>query len=103
MTIETVIEKDKTVDDKKKLQPPPKYSVVILNDDVTPMDLVVAILMAIFKHDFETASALTIKVHQEGSAVAGIYTYEIAEQKVADATSIARRHHSPLVIKAVAE
>jgi ATP-dependent Clp protease adaptor protein ClpS len=103
MTIETTIEKDKTVDDKKKLQQPPKYNVVILNDDVTPMDLVIVILMSVFKHSFESATELTMKVHQEGSAVAGTYNYEIAEQKVFDSTDMARRHNSPLVIKAVSE
>jgi len=103
MTTDTIIEKEKTIDNKKKLQPPPKYNVIIMNDDVTPMDLVIAILMAVFKHSFQSASDLTMKVHHDGSAVAGTYTYEIAEQKVVDATDVARRHHSPLVIKAVSE
>jgi ATP-dependent Clp protease adaptor protein ClpS len=103
MTTDTVIEKNKTVDKKKKLQPPPKYNVVIMNDDYTPMDLVIAILMTVFKHSFESATDLTIRVHEQGKAVAGTYSYEIAEQKVIDATDIARRHSSPLVIKAVVE
>lgn len=103
MPTDTVIEKDKTVDKKKKLQPPPKYNVVIMNDDVTPMELVIAILMTVFKHNLESASDLTMRVHEQGRAVAGTYSYEIAEQKVVDATDIARRHSSPLIIKAVAE
>lgn len=103
MPTDTVIEKDKTVDKKKKLQPPPKYNVVIMNDDVTPMELVIAILMTVFKHNLDSASDLTMRVHEQGRAVAGTYSYEIAEQKVVDATDIARRHSSPLVIKAVAE
>jgi len=103
MPTDTVIEKDKTVDNKKKMQPPPKYNVLIINDDHTPMDLVIAILMTVFKHGFEKATELTLQVHEQGKAVAGTYSYEVAEQKVSDAIEIARRHSSPLVLKAVVE
>ena len=82
-----------------KLKEPSKYKVILLNDDVTPMDFVVAILRGIFKHSEASAIEVTMKIHNEGSGVAGIYTYEIAEQKALDATLIARNNSYPLTIK----
>ena len=78
---------------------PKKYKVVVFNDDVTPMEFVIAMLMAIFKHSQDKSVALTMKIHNEGSAVAGIYTYEVAEQKGIDATFLAREQGYPLVIR----
>jgi len=100
-TEDIVIEKKKVT--SKELKEPPKYKVVVLNDDVTPMDFVIAMLMALFKHSQDSAVNLTMKIHHEGSAVAGIYSHEIAEQKVLDATSMARNNGFPLILKAEAE
>mgnify|MGYP003705195749 CR=1 FL=1 len=75
----------------------------ILNDDKTPVDFVVAMFIQVFKHSQTNALDLTVKIHNEGSAVAGIYTHEIAEQKITDATNLARGHGFPLVLKAEAE
>lgn len=86
-----------------KLKEPKKFKVIILNDDHTPMDFVVALFVDIFRHGQDAAIALTMKVHAEGSAVAGIYTYEIAEQKGLEATQIARDFGHPLVIKVESE
>lgn len=88
---------------KDKLKEPPRYKVLLLNDDVTTVDFVVALLMTVFKHSESSAISITKEVHNEGSAVAGIYTHEIAEQKVLDATSMARNNGYPLVIKAEIE
>lgn len=85
------------------LKPPKKYKVLVMNDDVTPMEFVVAMLVSVFKHNEGTAIDLTMKIHNEGSAVAGIYTYEVAEQKCIDATYLAREHGHPLVVKAEEE
>jgi ATP-dependent Clp protease adaptor protein ClpS len=85
------------------LKPPSKYKVLVMNDDVTPMEFVVAMLMTVFKHNEGTAIDLTMKIHNEGSAVAGVYTYEVAEQKCIDATYLAREHGHPLVVKAEEE
>lgn len=82
-----------------KIKKPSKYKVIFLNDDVTPMALVVALLMTIFKHDQSSAETITLQIHNEGQAVAGIYTYEVAEQKAMEATTIARNNNSPLTIK----
>jgi len=81
------------------IKPPSRYKVIVNNDDVTPMDFVVLMLMAVFRHTQETATDLTLKIHNEGSAVAGIYSYEIAEQKGIDATYLARENGHPLVIR----
>jgi ATP-dependent Clp protease adaptor protein ClpS len=78
---------------------PKKFKVIILNDDKTPMDFVIAMMIRVFKHNHSSAEALTMKIHHEGAAVAGIYSYEIAEQKVVEATHLAREHGFPLVIK----
>lgn len=88
---------------KSKVREPSKYKVMVLNDDYTPMDFVIVMLMEIFKHNDASAVNLTMKVHEQGSAVAGIYTYEIAEQKGIEATNLAREHGYPLVIKVEAE
>lgn len=96
------ITKEKTVQDTAILKPS-KYKVIVLNDDKTPIDFVIAMLMRVFKHGPASAESLTMKIHNEGSAVAGIYSYEIAEQKTFEATSLARDHGFPLVVKAEPE
>ena len=82
---------------------PSKYKVVLFNDDKTPMEFVIAMLIKIFRHSEDAAVNLTMKVHNEGHAVAGIYSYEVAEQKGIEGTNLARQHGYPLVIKVEAE
>jgi len=82
---------------------PGKYKVVFYNDDSTPMQFVVAVLMQIFKHSEAVATDLTMKVHNDGSAVAGVYNFEIAEQKCGETTSLARHNGFPLISKVEAE
>src|SRR5210317_502652 len=96
MMTETV--DDIKIDEKitQKIGLPPKYKVIILNDDATPMDLVIGILVEVFKHSEETAKKLTLTIHTEGSAVAGIYTYEVAEQKSVESVNLSREHGFPL-------
>ena len=101
MTTDTVIEKKTTT--TRKVKEPSKYKVIVCNDDVTPVEFVVAMLVAVFNHEERQALNLTLAVHNKGSAVAGIYSFEIAEQKVLDATEMARLHGYPLVVKAEAE
>jgi ATP-dependent Clp protease adaptor protein ClpS len=94
--------KVKPVEDVELLKPS-KYKVIVLNDDKTPVDFVIAMLVKIFKHGPAAAEEITIKIHHEGAGVAGIYSYEIAEQKVVEATHLAREHGFPLVLKAEQE
>ena len=63
------------------------------------MDFVIELLVTVFKHTPETAKDITIKIHKEGSAVVGLYTYELAEQKGTEATNISRDRGFPLQIK----
>jgi ATP-dependent Clp protease adaptor protein ClpS len=101
MATDTFIEKKKVT--AKDIKVPPKYKVVVLNDNVTPMDFVISMLMVVFKQTEEDAVQLTLKIHNDGSAIAGIYTFEIAEQKVLDGTTLARNNGFPLLLKAEAE
>jgi ATP-dependent Clp protease adaptor protein ClpS len=97
MANDTVVEhKDKTTD---KFKEPGKYKVIVCNDDVTPVDFVVTMLMAVFRHTEKSALELTLTIHNQGSAVAGIFNYEVAEQKGLDATNLARSSGYPLIIK----
>lgn len=81
---------------KKKLQPPPMYKVMLNNDDYTPMDFVVEILIRFFSMDTEKATQLMLNVHYDGKAVCGIYTAEIAETKVMQVNQYARDNQHPL-------
>ena len=78
---------------KKKAEEPLRYKVVLLNDDQTPVEWVIKVLVDIFKHTNDTAEKITLTIHNEGSGIAGIYTYEIAEQKVIEATTEFPTHH----------
>jgi len=94
MATETIKKKKTTTRIKK----PKHWKVLFHNDNVTPMDLVISILRAIFKHDYPTAEKITMQVHNEGIGVAGVYNYEVAEQKGIEATTMARTEGSPLRI-----
>jgi len=101
MTTDTIIE-EKTVTNKR-IKMPKKYKVLVLNDDYTPMEFVVEMFSYVFRKSSHEAVALTMKIHTEGQAVAGIYTHEIAEQKVIEGTEMARAHGHPLILKAEQE
>lgn len=92
---------DVKLDEKiqKKVSEPERYKVIFLNDNQTPMEFVVELLRNIFKHSESSSQELTMKIHQEGSAIVGVYSYEIAEQKGTEATNASRSHGFPLQIK----
>lgn len=81
---------------KTAAAPPPMYKVLLLNDDFTPMEFVVAILERFFAMSREKAIAIMLKVHNEGAGVAGIYPRDIAETKVNRVMEFAREHQHPL-------
>jgi ATP-dependent Clp protease adaptor protein ClpS len=99
MMTETV--EDVKIDEKIKVtdNEPSKYKVVMLNDDATPMDWVMNVLQEIFKHSRDQAEKITLTIHHEGSGIAGIYTYEIAEMKAIEATNLSRNQGFPLQVK----
>ena len=81
------------------LKEPPMYKVIYINDDVTTMEFVVESLVTVFNHSPESAQEITVKVHQEGSAVVALLPYEMAEQKGVEVTQLARNNGFPLQIK----
>lgn len=81
------------------LAEPPMYKVIYINDNVTSMEFVRQTLTEIFNHSPEDSEAMTLKIHEEGSGVAAILPYEIAEQKGVEVTQLARNNGFPLQIK----
>ena len=79
-----------------KTKRPPKYKVILLNDDYTPMDFVVMVLEQVFHHTHETAHKVMLEVHQKGAGLAGIYTRDVAETKVDMVVEYARINEYPL-------
>jgi ATP-dependent Clp protease adaptor protein ClpS len=81
---------------KSKLKAPPMFKVVLLNDDYTPMDFVVAVLQTIFFMDRDQATQIMLKVHREGMGVCGVYPRDVAATKVEQVVSFAKQHQHPL-------
>jgi ATP-dependent Clp protease adaptor protein ClpS len=82
---------------RPKLKKPPLYKVVLINDDYTPMEFVVEILESVFGMERNKATRVMLEVHTKGKGVCGVFTYEIAETKVAQVTSIAQQQQHPLL------
>jgi ATP-dependent Clp protease adaptor protein ClpS len=82
---------------KPKLKQPPLFQVLLLNDDYTPMEFVVDVLEKFFRMDRTMATRVMLEVHTKGKGVCGVFTYEIAETKVALVTTYARDHQHPLM------
>lgn len=85
---------------KTEIAYPNRYRVVIFNDDYTPMEFVIQLLIEIFNKDIESAKDITLSIHEKGKCVAGIYSMEIAEQKVSEAIIMINYHGYPLKIVA---
>lgn len=85
------------------LQEPPLYKIIYMNDDVTSMEFVINSLISYFDYNDDTATNITTKIHQEGSAVVAVLPYEIAEQRGIEVTLDARSKGYPLLIKVEAE
>jgi ATP-dependent Clp protease adaptor protein ClpS len=82
---------------RPKLKRPPLYRVVLINDDYTPMEFVVEVLERVFGMDRPKATRIMLEVHTRGKGVCGVYTYEIAETKVAQVNGYAQQHQHPLL------
>lgn len=80
-----------------KLKRPPQYQVLLLNDDYTPMEFVVEVLERVFGMDRTRATRVMLEVHTRGRGLCGVFTYEIAETKVAQVTGFARQQQHPLL------
>jgi ATP-dependent Clp protease adaptor protein ClpS len=82
---------------EEKVEEPPLFKVLLHNDDFTTMDFVVYVLQSVFNMPEEEAVAVMLNVHVHGVGVAGIFTWEVAEMKVARTTEMARAHEYPLL------
>jgi ATP-dependent Clp protease adaptor protein ClpS len=83
--------------DEQKASRPRMYRVLIHNDDYTPMDFVVRLLRTVFNKTESEATAVMLHIHNTGIGVAGVFTHEIAETKVAQVHMIARQNECPLM------
>lgn len=81
---------------RSKTARPPLYKVMLLNDDYTPMEFVVHVLERFFGLNHAQSFELMLVVHKKGVAVVGVFSYEVAETKVAQVMDFARRHQHPL-------
>ena len=81
---------------KPKTQRPPRYKVLLLNDDYTPMEFVVMVLERFFGMTHAESFEIMLVVHKKGLAVVGVYSHEIAETKVSQVMDFARRQQHPL-------
>ena len=82
---------------KPKLEKPKLYKVLLHNDDYTPMEFVVLVLMQVFHKSESDAASIMLHAHTHGYAVAGVYTFEIAETKVNETMALASKAQFPLL------
>lgn len=88
---------------KEDFNEPPNFNVIYINDEVTTQEFVIETLTSVFNYARESAEALTIRVHEEGSAVVATLPYEMAEQKGIEVTLLARSNGFPLAVKIESE
>lgn len=84
------------MDQDQDIQEPDEYRVILLNDDFTTMEFVVAVLMAVFHKNMLEASRIMLDVHKKGRGLVGTYTYDIATTKVSRVHAMARENGFPL-------
>ena len=82
---------------KQKLKVPKRFDVVLLNDDYTTMEFVVEVLRRFFNKEFQTAETIMLKIHIDGEAVCGTYTYDVAQTKVNQVIDYSRKNEQPLM------
>ena len=87
---------DVLTESETKLEKPKLFKVILHNDDFTTMEFVVFVLQGIFHHQESEAMQIMLHVHKNGVGVAGVYTREIAETRIAQVEALARRHEYPL-------
>jgi ATP-dependent Clp protease adaptor protein ClpS len=88
---------------REQVETPNDYNVIYVNDDVTTQEFVIETLTSVFNYAKESAETLTLRVHEEGSAVVATLPYELAEQKGIEVTLLARSNGFPLQVKIQSE
>jgi len=82
---------------KQKLKIPNRFDVILLNDDYTSMEFVVDVLRRFFQKEFLAAEAIMLKIHIDGEAVCGTYSYDVAQTKVSQVIEYSRKNDQPLM------
>ena len=82
---------------KQKLKAPKRFDVILLNDDYTTMEFVVEVLQQFFNKEFKAAEAIMLKIHIDGEAVCGTYSYDVAQTKVTQVIDFSRQNEQPLM------
>ena len=82
---------------KQKLKAPKRFDVFLLNDDYTTMEFVVEVLQQFFNKEFKAAEAIMLKIHIDGEAVCGTYSYDVAQTKVTQVVDFSRQNEQPLM------
>ena len=82
---------------KQNLKSSKRFEVILLNDDYTTMEFVVEVLRQFFHKEFQTAEAIMLKIHIDGEAVCGIYSYDVAQTKVTQVIDYSRKKEQPLM------
>lgn len=90
------VDADLAVKTRPRTQRPPMYKVLLLNDDFTPMEFVVHVVEKFFAKNRAEATEIMLHVHRRGVGICGVFTYEIAETKVAQVMDFARANEQPL-------
>ena len=82
---------------KQKLKTPKRFDVILLNDDYTTMEFVVEVLLRFFNKEFKSAESIMLKIHIDGEAVCGTYSYDVAQTKVTQVVDYSRQNEQPLM------
>ena len=80
-----------------KIKTPKRFDVILLNDDYTTMEFVVEVLRQFFHKEFQAAEAIMFKIHIDGEAVCGTYSYDVAQTKVTQVIDYSRKNDQPLM------
>ena len=80
-----------------KIKTPKRFDVILLNDDYTTMEFVVEVLRQFFHKEFKAAEAIMLKIHIDGEAVCGTYSYDVAQTKVTQVIDYSRQNDQPLI------
>lgn len=87
---------DTALEERQELRRPRRWRVLLHNDDYTTMEFVVQVLQSVFHRSHADATQIMLHIHKNGLGVAGVYTHEVAETKVAIVEAMARQHEFPL-------